>query len=447
MKRFNKSFLSFLILSVNICAMNNEDKYTKSRDFSKADQKISAYIINHNLCDKVQKMKKNAVFMVLKELDFLINEKDAKIFDYALWCYSDESRQILNEGCIDFKFDQLCERLVQNPPSIDITHNLGVAPLGRFRGECSSTVPLYGILKFIGQYTQNKSEFDKAVKTILDIKGKIKGPICSADEILFLMGMNQNFIGINIFPRPTSGFFYKKDSFSRSVYKPAPNQEMEWEEVEKRFASWLAYESFYKIEAQLLLIKSLLQAHYRRPESINTLVSDSRQDGIFIRNSIGLKQLAAEIMDYDCQLIRDENKEIELAAIGIVEGFDLQDSEDLMIIIDKALIYVNDENLLNLSMESSIKKLAFEKIFMLGIVPKDSDMAHYALRRAASQGCVWALEFLIKNGVNVNPPIYNQFRQWLFPEDRESPLKLALDNGHSKAVDFLRNAGAVEVLV
>ncbi|HEY1871303.1 MAG TPA: hypothetical protein VGG71_09605, partial [Chitinophagaceae bacterium] len=66
-------------------------------------------------------------------------------------------------------------------------------------------------------------------------------------------------------------------------------------------------------------------------------------------------------------------------------------------------------------------------------------MAHYAIRRAARKGCLWALAFLIQSGVNVNPPIYKPFRRELSEEEAlMSPLDLALKNGNQQAILLLK---------
>ena len=105
------------------------------------------------------------------------------------------------------------------------------------------------------------------------------------------------------------------------------------------------------------------------------------------------------------------------------------------------MIYVKDNNT-EYDHENMINELTFKKLFTAGIVPIDSDMAHRAIREAAKLGRVWALEFLINEGVSVNPPCYKQFRRWQSETDIMSPLKIAQTEKHVNVIEVLEHAGA-----
>ena len=184
--------LVILLYCTPVIAMEM-DEYAKPRDFLKADLFITHYIKEQGLEEEIKNLKKEAVSSILHNLDFIDNKQEAKVFDYTLWYHPDESKEILNENPAIFKFDQLCEKLKTNPPTLYITGNAGNTPLGGPRGQSSATVPLYGILKFVGQYTQDQQQFDQSLATVQHMADLIDGPISDANEILFLMNMNKNF--------------------------------------------------------------------------------------------------------------------------------------------------------------------------------------------------------------------------------------------------------------
>lgn len=431
---------------------NFKKEYAKSRDFKQQiDKQIASYVQEQGLTAEVQSAKKRAISSVLQGLDFLQNKsdqskRDAEIFDYALWYYLPETEEVLNEGSVDFKCDQISEKVMKQPPVIEITEFAGLHPLGGLRAQSSYTVPLYGILKFIGQYTKKREDFDTCIKTVLAIKDKTSGYLSTADEILFLMNMNRNFPDVYTFARPAQTLFHKKKDFRRSIYQPNPKQEREWSEAKIRFGR--ALPSISGIGARVLILKKLIDTtYYCNACNIDEIVSAWRPDeALGVTNYCDMsqvEQLAAEIMSRTIEVVDDVNEQISRAATEIVTGLELQDSKELIDIVSDALIYVKDDKLESLDVDCATKKLAFEKIFLKGIVPADSDMAHYTIRRAVVYGCVWALEFLIKNGVPVNPPMYQKWRQWIFQEDVKSPLKLALEKKHDACADILRKAGAI----
>jgi hypothetical protein len=454
MKKLN-NIIATLLYCAPIIAMET-DEYTKPRDFSKANLLITHYVKEHGLEKEIKNLRKSAVSSILNDLDFINNKEQAEIFDYALWYYPNESKEILDENPATFKFDQLCEKLKKNPPILQITGYAGSTPLGGFRGQSSETVPLYGILKFIGQYTQDRNQFDQSIATIKQIANQIKGPISHTEDVLFLMNMNKNFTGSYAFPRPSANaLFHKKRDFTKSIYHPAPNQEDEHYAVKHGFACFL--EKFNSQSAQTLIMQCLLNAHYSNPKNIHDLISSFRQRKTFghehYSQTTELKNVALEVMNRNDSIIDDSDnhsKQINVAATEIIKELELQDSNELMDIISKALIYIKDDKIynkndntfsdINLNFEDATKKLAFEKLFTTGIVPIDSDMAHYAIRESAKEGRAWALSFLIQHGVSVNPPVYKQFRIWRFKENTMSPLDLALEKNNQQAIMLLKSA-------
>jgi len=210
--------------------------------------------------------------------------------------------------------------------------------------------------------------------------------------------------------------------------------------------------------AKVILIKEIIHSFWDNPENINALFSHT----IRVNQTLGqecnpimieqLKNITALIMDKVSThpIQQDIEMMLDRSANKLTNGLYEEDECELTHIIDEAVIYADDKlSIQGLLLKNShhiyIKKFAFIKLFMQGIVPVNSEMAHYAIRCAAHYGRVWALEFLIKQGVPINPPAKKNIRRSIAhvrEEDEMSPLEIALKKNRSEAARVLQEAGA-----
>lgn len=428
-------------------------KFKMPEDFKTMNQMIANYLKQHHLIEEAEVVKKQAVLYLFKSLNFLENSDDAFIFDYALWEYPKEAEQILKDETFNFHLSHIIDELEKAPPAIMINGCHGHTPLGGLTAKIKTTTSYYGILKFIGQYTNNRNIFNSCIKTAEFLRDKIDGPIATIDEILFLMAENKNLQNLPSFPRPRVALFHKKKDFKTSIYRPAPCQSEQYDEVKKRFGNGLS--KLDSLAAKVLLVKELMSRHFYLPSSLEegfgtvpTKVFYDYDFELTINQRKQLITLAEEIFDESAHLLPqiDEAQLAKKSALEIIAGLRLEDSSELTDIISMALIYHKDD--IDAHPRELDKKLAFEEIFKSKIVPVDSDMAHFAIRQASVFGRVWALKFLIEQGVSFNPPPYHKFRIWLNPINQLSPLELASSKFHSKngphlaAINFLTQAGA-----
>lgn len=173
---------SFLALSniFSICfallTFSSFAGYQKSKYFPTIEHRVNQYLIHQQLDKEAKQIKKQAVFKMFQSLDFTEPTlKDTAILDYAIWYYQKESEMILNEKIFNFQLTYLIHAMLQTPPTISTTHFYGATPLGGWGAHMSNTTPSYGILKFIGQYTNDRNAFDQCVTAIQSLDGKIKG--------------------------------------------------------------------------------------------------------------------------------------------------------------------------------------------------------------------------------------------------------------------------------
>ncbi len=419
---------------------------------------VNSYLHVHNLTSVAEHVQEQAVLKTLQSLDYPKSQLDTSTLHLILQYYfPKESIQILNKKLFDFRIDDLCDALLSCPPNLDITHVARApTPLNAARATSNETVNYYGILKFIGQYTDDKSVYDKCVATITKLYGKVEGPIMDADEVLFLMGQNKNFSGqkgFQQFKRPKNACFHKKKDLLRSIYRPDPVQSRQYEQTKHVYGSSLISiitgdNNDLSEVAKVLLVKHFMCSHFYIPKNTGELL-DSRQ----VERALGAKGAMYFKIDLRDTALRIFTKETELnlaatqidpkqsniiKAQSIVEGLTLDDAYELMDVLDRDVrCWGKDPD-----------NLAFELLFSLNIVPVDSDMAHYAIRRAAQYGNLGRVKYLVDLGVSVNPPSYKPFRRWIFEEDQTSPLALATskrfshEGPHPEVEQFLKDAGA-----
>lgn len=409
---------------------------------------FKSYLESINATAAADDLKRRALINILSNLNFLGNYQDAKLLNYVLWTNKRHCKTILQEKLFDFRLDSIMENLSKQAPGIRSTSVVSLTPLGGISATDVISSQLYGVVKFIGQFTNDREIYQKCqdcVRSLPEMMGGLK----SAAEVSFLMSFNSEIPNLKIIPRPKgwAGNFNRKLDFKESVHRPPLSDESEYDFIKKEISKFFALlaEAGDKLPA-ILLFENISSSYVGIPNSIEHF-ERMLLNRHHIKCSANLLQtitnIYSELSNYEFVVPSETDHQQKLAkekVAGLSE--DNGDIFEIERIISDCLIYVEDDaDVRNIDLN---KLLAFKALFEQNIVKNDSPLAHHAIREAVSKKSVWVLKYLINKGVTLTPPPYDPFYIWKFKEDTMTLLEIL--NDKFKENDRSQNATYLEIL-
>ena len=142
---------------------------------------IRLYAKNNDLRKKFYKCHENFLIELLNihnihETESSKSSTNREFVNFVLWSCLDFCKIILNKNLWNYQLDLIEQELLDKNCAFD-QNNLG----------------LYSILKFIGQYTDNKNKYDKCCKIIESLPDNLPINIIEPKQIRHLFAFNTNF--------------------------------------------------------------------------------------------------------------------------------------------------------------------------------------------------------------------------------------------------------------
>jgi hypothetical protein len=420
----------------------------------KKPHRINQYLQSQKLVQETKNTKIQAVLNTLQSFNALENHDDAITFNYALWRFSEESTRLLNSNKLKIKLPAICKKL-EKEPSLNNTscrwrtfsRSFSDEPV-RFAVAFSHLVELYGIVKFVGQYTNKQKQFDQCATIVSLLNPSPYQPILDPRDTLFLINQNKQF-GNSYYPKQNI-YLHKKEALKKSIYTFNPSFDKESSIVTNLYCQKLI--ALNNKSAKIVLIQELLKQHLIIPTTIDDLFHTNKEmEDLILRNGGTAayithlkeftKNLLQEMKNLPSETPAQTRNRINESALQLIKGLTRHDMYELGVIIDNALIYTED----NFADKENytINKIAFLSLFTSQLIKSDSELAHYSIRKATECDRLWAIKFLVSQGVTVNPPMYTQ-KQALYwvPLQQQSLIQLALLNGNKVMQEYLLSQGA-----
>jgi hypothetical protein len=405
-------------------------------DFNDYEHKFETYLVQKNIVDEFKTTKLEGMKCMVKKLN-MKNSHDVNQLAFLMWMLIEDFVVLLNNGFLleVIDLDYFSDVILKDVPELKITSFHGLTPLGGWGATSNDSLSYYDCIKFIGQYTNQQSIYDKCLKSLEALPTKLDGPIKKPSTIMYLMNYNPNkniCTNNNKFKtKPIGEHIDKLYDFRNSVYSPDPSHEKQY----NRYKCDLQY-AFKELGstnelAYLCLMNHMVHSHYhviKNTESITTFYSrikDERVENIVKHLLIGINNIVFEKVEEkeDFETILKNKIDAKLCFL------DKTDYIEMWSIAISAFVYVSDDTYNE--NENILKRNMLTELYERGIAEPNSKFSHNLMREAADEGRLWLVKFLISKGVRTKDlPSYGAW-PWNLESKQLTSILLELEKDYS----------------
>lgn len=409
-------------------------------DFTDYDNKLAQYIKQEGIQHAFTQTKLEGVREMVKQLN-MKKSTDVDQLAFLMWMLKDTFITLLNDE--DFLLDYINlnyfeQIILGSTPALNIVGFAGCTPLGGPVGSSNQSLPHYDCIKFIGQYTNKQSAYDKCLQILEAMPSKLEGPIKDPPVIMYLMNYNQNAnidTSNNKFKtKPQGSHIDKLHDFNYSIYNPDPSHERQYNrykvDLQRSFKQLTATNEI----ATLCLMNAMVHSHYhviKNTESISRFYSKINDRPL----EKSVEQLLVKISDMPTMKHeKEETKEEFMESIKStinkkLRFLDKTDYTEMWSIAINAFVYVSDDEYEKQS--NIIKRETLIELYEKQLIEPNCKFSHNLMREAVNHGRLWLVKFLISKGVPTqNLPQWGSW-PWTLESQQLSDILLESVKDHS----------------
>ena len=326
--------------------------------------------------------------------------------------------QLMHEGLIfnESLIDTIKNKMIETP-ELNVYSNGQLIPLSFAKEVCNELIPYYNILKFIGQYTNSITIYEKCRKILRSMPEKIKGPILNPPDLLFLMQYNQ-YVGIK---DPTLTIKVEKSKFNETVYQPNPSNERHYHLYLKLRQEYILdlCRKDPNVKNYKILLEYMCDSHLSRPSQFEDL-----KHQVFTKVNLNLDEWEILKKIYNSSDFNEKFQE-NYQPIHLNNELDRLDQTD-----------INDMKSIMISGVFATSHWQYErmiKLYELKLVDVNDDLSYYLLSLAVNHDKVDIINFLKLNKMSFDR---NKIKK-LIKNDKYWPSETYIENELKKFMDKL----------